>query len=411
MKVPLLFSLAIIFVAGFNSYSHSTPYEGEALSFQQQSTENYWKQNKSIAVSLSKMTGVALNPLLIGAGLGAYMYLSAPQEKRSELPWYCTPWFLIISFCLVGIPFFTSLFGVALNLPTPISTLLEGNNKALGVLVSTPMVLSLIDSMAGPVTAGIQAALSVNNDFLCATLIPLDWLSEVPLHIWEIVVKVMLFFVFIAVWFLNFSFDVFIFLCPFGWIKGALGTIRGSIYSALTALSLRSPSLSFIVTLPIIIISVMLFAWSVRRVAMGIVLVRDFIGRKKDVPINYKGVVVFSDSGLNMPTKRMGMLVERRGQWVFTFKRFFIFRKTVYIKKGEPILRKGVMFSSILEKGKPIFMLALRYQKNVERVQTCLKIEKIEYTKLKRGLKSIMAWIKETFAGKSIGLDPGVNRY
>jgi len=359
--------------------------------------EAYQVENEHISQSISKLTGVALNPLLVGTALGAYKYYKMDETARMNAPWYLTPWFLAICFCLVGLSFLVSTPSMLANFPPQLSNFIEIHNKEIGLLLTTPLIFSLVSSISDPMSVEVQAMFTTNREYLCASIIPLDWLSGIPLIVWNIIVKVMLFFVFIAIWLLNLTFDVLIFLCPFGFIKSFLATARGSIYSALAALSTTYPPLAFIVTLPIIIISVILFGWSIRRVVMGFVFTWDFITRKKEVAIDDKGIVVFSDSGLNMPSMRMGRLTENNGTWIFTYRRFFLFLKTVAIKKSEPILKKGFFYSSICGREGHICILALRYQKAVERVQTYLNIEKIDESKLKRGIGAAIAWIKESF--------------
>lgn len=357
----------------------------------------YQMENEHISKSISELTGMALNPLLVGAALGTYKYYKMDKEARMNAPWYLTPWFLAICFCLVGVSFLISTPSMLANLPPQVASFVEMNNKQIGLLLSAPLVFNIIGKIAEPMAVGVQAMFTTNQEYLCASIIPLDWLSGIPLMVWNIIVKVMLFFVFIAIWLLNLTFDVIIFLCPFGFVKNFLAAARGSIYSALTALSTTYPPLAFIVTLPIIIISVKLFGWSIRRVVMGIVFMRDFITRKKEVSIDGKGIVVFSDSGLNMPSMRMGRLTENNGMWIFTYRKFFLFLKTVTINKSESLLKKGFFYSSIYEKKDHICILALRYQKIVEHVQTYLNIEKFEESKLKKGIKATVAWIKESF--------------
>jgi len=357
----------------------------------------YQMENEHISKSISELTGIALNPMLIGATLGAYKYYKMDDEARMNAPWYLSPWFLILCFCLAGLSFLISTPSLLANLPPQLSSFLEMNNKQIGLLLNAPLIFSIIGTISEPIAVDVHAMLTNNQEYLCASIIPLNLLSGIPLIIWNIIVMVSLFFVFIAIWLLNLTFDVITFLCPFGFVKSFLATARGSIYSALAALSAAYPPLALIVTLPIIIISLIFFGWSIRRFVMGIVFMWDFIRIRKEVPIDEKGIVVFSGSSLNMPSKRMGRLTENNGMWVFTYRKYFLFRKTVVIKKSEPLLKKGFFYSSIYEKGNHIYILSLRYQKIIEHLQTYLNIEKFENSKLKKGIKATVAWIKDAF--------------
>jgi hypothetical protein len=98
-----------------------------------------------------------------------------------------------------------------------------------------------------------------------------------------------------------------------------------------------------------------------------------------------------------MPTKRMGRLEKKEGKWSFTYRKFFLFKKTITIIKTESVLIKGFLYSKISQQNKQLCSLPPRYQKDVEQVQAYLGIEKLLDSKLKRGLKAIIAWVKNLF--------------
>jgi hypothetical protein len=258
--------------------------------------------------------------------------------------------------------------------------------------------MDMATPIAAPLANIVYSTLNAEQAYLCASLIPLGWLAGVPEFIWFTIIKVMMFFVFVSIWMLNYTFDALIFLCPFGWVDALLKSARGAIYGALTTLSLISPPLAFIVTLPIIFIAIKLFGWSVRRIVMTFTFVPDFFNRKKETVIdNERGIVVFSESGLKMPAKRMGWLREDSGEWSFTYKKYFLFKKTVIVDKAEPVLKKGFLYSTIRSQKTAVCSLPPRYQKITKQVQAYLGIEKLVEGKLKKGLKATVEWVKDLF--------------
>ena len=379
--------LFVIFMVSFSGIAQAQP--------------SNWQQASRISLSVSQITGIALNPMLVSATIGTYNYFNTPRDERGNLPYYNSPFFLVLCFTLVGFVFLASQPAILANLPAPISTFLEMNNKQIGLLVSTPIVFSIISQIAPPIASEIHEVLQPNSGFMLAAAVPLSWLSRFPLYVWNVIIHILLFFVFIAIWILNFSFDVLIFLCPFGWVKGLLGTARGAVYAFLAILTAIHPILAFLVTLPIIFISVKLCGLSVRRVAIGYVSIKDFLTRKKEVQIDEKGILAFSDAGIMIPKKCMGRLTEKDGNFIFSYKKYFYFQKEVTVDLAESVLKQDYFSSSVIVNNKTVCTLPLRYLKIPEQVQAYLKIEKMEDAGIKKGVKAVIAWIKGFFSSFS----------
>ena len=368
------------------------------------------RQGEHIALSISKLTGMAINPLLVTACIGVYKNFIAPSDADKQLPWYSQSWFVAICGILAVLGFCVSIPTITLNFPPQLSALSELLNKKIGLALTTPAILDMVNPIAAPLAENVYTALNTSHAYMYASLIPLEWLAGVPELFWLALIQVMFFFTFIAIWMLNYTFDALIFLCPFGWVDAFLKTVRGAVYAALAALSVTYPPLAFIVTLPIIIISLILFGWSVRRVVMASVFLRDFFNRKKETIVDDKGIIAFSESGLKMPAKRMGRFREENGKWSFTYKKYFLIKKTVFINKTESVLKKGFLYSEIRNKinNKEISICSLspRYQKITEQVQTCLGIQTIVESKLKKGLKATLEWVKDLFKRTNIDAVP-----
>jgi hypothetical protein len=94
-------------------------------------------------------------------------------------------------------------------------------------------------------------------------------------------------------------------------------------------------------------------------------------------------------------------LREENGKWSFTYKRYFLIKTTIFIDNTESVLKKGFLYSEVRNniKNKDVSVCSLppRYQKVTEQVQTCLSIEKIVESKLKKGLKAAVGYLKNLF--------------
>jgi len=349
-----------------------------------------------VAKTMSQYTGNAVNPLLATAFIGIVKNITASSETRAQLPWFYQMWFIALCIILVLISYILSI-GSDFNIPPQVAEIVEIFNKVLGLAITTPIIFTLINSLSPEISNKIQASFIENDIYVYASAF--SWLAQIPLIIWKIIVFIMLFFVYISIWIFNSVFDVFVFLCPFGWLHTFLKIIRGIFYTLLLILTAIYPPLALILIIPIIIVSVLFYGWAVRRLIMGFVFIKDFLCKKKETVIDDKGILVFSEAGFGMPKKRMGRLKFIDDKWSFAYRKYFMFKKTLLINKTESVLKKGFIYSDIRDKKSLVCSLPPRYQKKAEGVQFYLGIEKLEDTKLKKGLKAMFAWIKNLFSG------------
>ena len=351
-----------------------------------------FNQVENVASSISGITGIAISPFLVIGAIGIYKNIKASKDVRSEFPWYFKSGFL--TFCII-LSVLTAIIGLPAlaNMPPQIISIVDLINKKAGLLLSLPLVYDVISPIAAPLNEMLETAFLSDNGFAYASLLPM-----IPVVLRLIFTMVTLFFAFVAVWLLNYIFDVLVFLSPFGWVDTILKIFRGVILLLILILTAIYPPLSFIITIPIIFISIRLFGWSVRRFVMGLVFMKDFFNMKKETVIDEKGILSFSESGLKMPSKRLGRLKEADGKWSFSYKRFFLFDKTKVIHKKESILIKGFISSEIRQEEKnAVCSLPPRYQKNSGQVQAFLNIDDLQDSSLKRGITAMIEWIKNLF--------------
>jgi len=367
---------------------------------------DYFVKRDNLANTMAILTGTANNTLLVSGAIGAYKYYTTPDETRNLLPWYYRPWFWVICLALVAFAYIPSIPANIFNLPPTISKFIELCNKKIGLLLASPILFDTCISLVKQLAETASSVITVDKQYVYASssIIPWEGLSGAAQVFWFIAIVPMLFFVFFAMWLLNYGFDVLIFLCPFGWIDLLLKIARGIFFVLLLVTAIYFPQLVYVLIIPVMVISILLFGWSVRRAIMGLVFLKDFIIRKKEVSVDENGILVFSGSNKGIKTKSIGKLTEKDGDLFFSYRRFFLFRNTVTIDRSEMVLRKGFLYSTIHNRGIAVFALPPRYQKVAEEVTAYLGADRMEESSLKKGLKGIMEWFKRLT--KQINTEP-----
>jgi len=396
MKRKILTLLTVVLFAMSVSVIAQEKTQWETEQLHNQDAQRHFKESEEIAQKVAMLTGTAINPLYVVGAVGIYKYYNTPVESRNQLPWFYSPWFLTTCLVLALIATFPGLLNF-LNLPPQISKIFDLSSKKIGLAITSPVVVDNIIAIAKDIAGGTQIAFNANQTYVFASFIPLEWFPQISNLFWYIAIIPMLFFVFFAIWLLNYVFDVLIFLCPFGWLDVGLKFLRVIFYAVLLATSIYFPQLVFVIVIPIAFISVLLFGWSIRRAVMGLVFLLNFINRKKEISVTEKGIVVFSGAFLGVPNKCYGRLTAYEDKLQFSYRKFFIFRKTKTINTSELVLKKGFLHSSLYNKNNFICSLPPRYQKNTTTVQAYLGILRIEDGALKKGLKGIADCIKGIF--------------
>ena len=369
---------------------------GKPEQLQNQDTKKLFEESEQIAQKIAVLTGTAVNPLYVVSAVGLYKYYTTPAESRSQLSWFYSPWYLTTCLVLALITTFPGLLNF-INLPPQISKIFDLGGKKLGLAMTSPVVIDNVTAIARYLAGGTQMASNADQSYVYASFISSGWLPGASEFFWFIAIIPMLLFVFFAIWLLNYVFDVFIFLCPFGWLDVGLKLLRVIFYTVLLAVAVYIPQLVFVLVVPIAFVSVLLFGWSVRRAVMGLVFLMDFINRKKEISIDEKGISVFSGTLLDLPSKCYGRLTEKDGNLLFSYRKFFLLERTKTINTTELVLKKGFLYSSLYNKNNFICSLPPRYQKITEKVQARLGIRRIEDSALKKGLKGIAEWVKGLF--------------
>jgi hypothetical protein len=354
------------------------------------------EQSKLLSQKFTQLTGIALEPTLVVGAMGAYTYLTSSKEARGALAWYCMPWFWVTCLIVCATLHFPTALSV-IGLPSQVSSAFKALDKNVGFVLTSPVIIDQIKNVAGTLSVQVASSGTQPCSYLSASLIPWELLSGLPSTFWFITIAPMLLFVFFSIWLLNLVFDMLVFLSPFGFVDALLEFFRIAFYAILLAVAVFMPQLVFVLIIPIAIISVIMFGWSVRRSIMGLVFFNDFINRKKDLSIDEKGVMAFAGQSLGFPNKCCVKITKNGETLLFSYKKFFLFKKTKTINNLELILKRGVLYSCLYTNETFICTLPLRYQKIMEKVQTSLNIQKIEDSHLKKGITGMVEWAKDIF--------------
>ena len=287
----LRFFVAVLFMLAVSAFAQEKP-EG----LQNQEVNDYFSERGKFADTLATLTGTAVNPLLISGVIGVYKYYTAPDEAKNLLPWYYKPWFWTICLVLVALAYIPSIPSDIFNLPPTASKFIELCNKKLGLLLTSPILFNICTTLAKQFSVAASSVFAVDRQYVYASILPWEWLSGLPQIFWFLTIIPVTFFVFFAMWLLNYVFDLLIFLCPFGWIDLLLKISRGMFFALLLVAAVYIPLLVYVLVIPVMIISVLLFGWSARRTITGFVSLRDFVFRRKEASAGEKAGLVFSDS-------------------------------------------------------------------------------------------------------------------
>jgi hypothetical protein len=359
-----------------------------------QDVKEHFEQSKLLSQNVAQLTGMALEPLLVIGAIGAYKYLTSSEEAKSLLPWYYMPWFWLICLIVYAAVHFPTALSV-IGFPSQISSAFKAGGKVIGLVVTSPIIFDQVTTIAR--TPRMQDAFSSAQpyQYLSASFVPWEWFSGTPEIIWFITIAPMLFFIFFAMWLLNFVFDMLTFLSPFGFIDALLEFFRIVFYTVLLVVAIFLPQLVFFLVIPLAFISIISFGWSVRRTVMGFVFIRDFINRKKETSIDEQGIAAFAGPSLGCSNKCYGKLTKKDEYLLFSYKKYFLLRKAKIINSSELVLKKEILYSNLYSNGVLVCTLPLRYQKIAEKVKMNLNVQRIEDGNLKKGLNGMIEWIKE----------------
>src|SRR5271165_4757414 len=229
------------------------------------------KSGESVTKALATVTSTAISPLLGVSVMGAWQYFKTPAPQRGQLPFFDRPYFWAPIMALLVLIFIKDTFGgfaPLIKKPLDAIEVLLVNHASL-ILIVFPVVLNQVARVmgvpslrslfaqvfSGPVVyAATAQASSVHHAFSMAT---------------AVLYVIVGFAITGVVWLLGHCFDVLALISPFPFVDFVLKAIRNVIFAVLLGTSIVSPHLGLLLSLVVIIVSFLLFGWSLRLSFFG----------------------------------------------------------------------------------------------------------------------------------------------
>ncbi len=279
-----------------------------------------------IAQEISRATGLAISPILGISVLGAYTYYTTPLEERETVPWNVKPRFWGPLLCVLLAIILKDSSKVALPkiLLVPLDTieaLLEKNTSAVLALVV------VLTSITGKGIEQFQIASYKVSGFLFPQAHAVEGMASQAVSSETTVLSVamlgfLLTVIYGVVWVVSQSFNFLIFLCPFSWIDLLLTLLKNALVMALLGAYLFHPYAGLFVSVVIILISLVFFAWSYRFVILGTLVSYDLFRKGSyDSEPDTENLRVFSGPAMTgVPSMSYGIL-RRKGDFLeFTYR-------------------------------------------------------------------------------------------
>lgn len=345
------------------------------------------------AAKLSEMTGIALNPLLIGGAFRAWQYQKTPEAERVNLHWTAQPWFWG-SLLAVGLLFL--LNGSIGRIFPPTAKLMDAVESLEGKvapLYTAPMLIPL----------GVQFVQLVDQSGLMpvsqavAGEFVMPMLSEASSLTW-VVGTVLALFIMSITWLSNQAIHTLVLLSPLGVLSILVRMLQFSVIALLLLATWIHPVLGMFVALLILFACLRLAGWSFRLTVFGSVFAWDWLGLTEQKQPEEK-ILAFSGSGLPCCRRQLGYLMRQNGGWYWVYRPWLIFpKRTVKLVTGSYVLLQGVSYHQLLDNEKVLVSFPPRYRVEAELLAQKLANGQMRDSWLRQGLKGAWVWMKESFA-------------
>ncbi|MDH4317990.1 MAG: hypothetical protein OEV64_06340 [Desulfobulbaceae bacterium] len=401
------------------SYGFSTSYANETdITIQDKLNEYNDIQTKGsrLAQEFTQITGCAINPLAGICAIGAYTYLTTPENQRDSLPWYSSTTFLAIMFTILGLILFKDSSKVII--PKALSIPLDAI-EGLTEKPATPFI-AMAMLMADSKNSFFPEIQRVATSFICSdafagTVASPETFASSSTDIASITISsVSIALVFIIIWIVNQAFNFMVFLCPSGLVDFLLVSMKNMLFAAIIGLSVLSPYLGAALSAIIFIFCLLLFAFAFRMTVFGYVTTFDLVFFKLfkvSTPhiSSEDKIICFAGKGAKgVPRLSKGYIKMDHNGLVFTYKPWLIFRKrkVTIVKDDEKFqVEKGIItlgLDKLIDTAKAVKTINLavlppRYQELEPDVASILGTTIISESKIARGMKGAVAWIRNMF--------------
>ena len=376
--------------------------------------EKVQSKGAQLAQEFSKITGCAINPLAGICAIGAYTYLTTPQEQRKNLPWYATVHFLAVMSSVLGLLFVkdSSKAVIPKVLSIPLDAIEHLTEKPITPFIAVAMLLTDTNSNLFREVQNIAASFFC-SDAVAATLgasseaLPSIAVNSITLSGSILAILT----IFIVIFVVNQAFNFLVFLCPFNAIDFLLISTKNLLFATVIGLSIVSPYLGAALSLIIFIICLIIFSFAFRMTVFGYITAFDFVSckilKRRHADIDNK-LFCFSGTGIQgVPRLSAGYIEKQDETLLFTYRPWFIFssRQIVIAERENKVqlvkklitLRLDIL---IHEKGKVqasnLAQFPSRYQGIESKLAAFLGASILPDNKIASGIKGIIAWLRKS---------------
>lgn len=359
------------------------------------------REGLAAAAALTKITGVAISPLLGVGFVGMYDWWQAdtPQEKAA-LPWYAQVWFWLPALLLVGAVALKDVAGAALppGWKKPLDVAETVESKVSG-LVAAGAFVPFVAAVFG---RSLQTATGAEAEVMTAGLLGVNatWLLNlltVPLAVTA----------FVLVWLVGHFFNVLILISPWGGFDAVLKGMRTSALAALTAVHFLDPRVAALISVLIVIAAYLIAGWTFRWMVYGSVFTWDFLTQRhrrfRPAP---NGNWMFTARKIEKtPVRTYGKLVKQDdGRLLFEYRPWLVLAKqTVPLPAENLAVGRGLFYPDILEvkgdKARALLTLPPRYRRHETELGQIYGIHDIRDTGLLKGIKAVWRWFTRGLFG------------
>lgn len=354
----------------------------------------------ALSQGVSEITGVAISPLMGISAVGAWRYFQAPEDKRSELKWYCSPLFWGTSLVLILFIQLKTFLPKPLSLPLDIADTWEDKISAL--LVSGTLVPDLVTQATADFSTAPAIASAANTSLDAYPLITVAAISFdyrllfIPFGIAA----------FLVVWMTSHAINLLIILSPFSIVDLGLKALKifllGSVLISYLIHPILGAVVSFIYIATATFLAPRVFRFSFFVSLLSLDLVTPWRSKKTRKPENAHAFLSIKNCGA--PKHTYGRISRTSdGATVFTYRpRLILKSKTIVLSDRALVLRKGILHPALLQESEgsagyytKIIVLPPRYRKGEHLVAQHLDIDDIRENEVLKGIAAIKAWCKD----------------
>jgi len=350
-------------------------------------------QGLELAKALTKITGIAISPLLGVGAVGAYDYFTCPADKKEQMPWYAQVKFWLPALLLVGLVAAKDSFGAVFppGWKKAFDVCETVESKIAAVVAAGLVVPSIAMVFHQQLTSSVEPHV-VQAGILGFSLMPLLNILTIPLAVT----------CFVLVWLVGHVTNVLILISPWGAVDAALKAIRTSVIGCITALNFIDPMTAALLSVVIVVFAYLVAGWSFRLMVFGTVYTWDFFTfRHRRFKPEPEANWMFTGRKIEKtPIRTYGRLLKGDGGTLtFEYKPWlFLPVRTVALPVGRYAVGRGLFCPEIMtveeEKTRSLLAMPPRYKRHEEAIAQIYGISDIRDVGLLKGLKAVWNWLK-----------------